>query len=602
MPSAAIPKRENIPEEHKWNLSALYPSTEEWEKDLKRLEEHIPGLARFKGSLSDSAARLKECLDLIIQEVDLLEERLGYYAMLRREENVGDSDAQGRFSRYVTVATKLAAAASWISPELQSIPDEVMDRFRADPLLKDYEIYLIKLLRFKKYTLTEKEEALLAQQGEFSQAPQKAFSALTNVDLKFGEVETSNGTVPLTNTTYGMIMIDPDRSVREKAYKQFYSVFEGHAHTLSELYNGSVQKDVFNARVRGYAGAREKALYPDKVPGEVYDNLVGAVHEALPALHDYYKLKKETLGLDTLRHYDVYASLIRDVKSAYPYEEAVDLITQALAPLGEEYTETLKEGLLGDWVDRYENEGKRSGAFSAGSYRGKPYILMNYKDDDIRHLFTLAHEGGHSMHSWYSIGNNPFQHYNYTIFEAEVASTFNEQLLADWMLKNRANSREMKAYLIGKQIDDTVATIFRQTMFAEYEDITHKMVEAGTPLTVESLRQEYRKLLEAYFGPAMTLEPESDLEGLRIPHFYSAFYVYKYATGLSAAIALSRRVLDGGDREREDYLSFLKSGGSRFPIESLKVAGVDMSSPEPVKAAMAHFSRLVTQFRELMNS
>ncbi|MDC7218455.1 MAG: oligoendopeptidase F [Spirochaetales bacterium] len=600
MANSSIPKREDIQEKDKWNLSSLYPTPEAWEEDLKKLEEQIPPIEKFKGTLADSAEQLKNCLDFLIQKVDMIEERLGYYAMLRRDENQGNSDSQGRFSRFMATATKLAAAASWVSPEIQAVPDETMQSFLADPLLAEYKIYLNKLLRFKEYTLSEKEEALLAQQAEFAMAPQKAFSALTNVDMKFGEVETSNGTVPLTNTTYGMVMTDPDRSVREKAYKQFYAVFEGHAHTLSELYNGSVQKDIFNARIRGYESARGKALYPDNVPGDVYDNLVKTIHDALPALHSYYELKREKLGVDSLRHYDVYTSLVKDVKTNIPYEEAVKLIGKALAPLGEEYTSTITEGLGGDWVDRYENEGKRSGAYSAGSYPGKPYILMNYKENDIRHLFTLAHEGGHSMHSWYSVKSNPFQHYNYTIFEAEVASTFNEQLLADWMLKNRADSPEMKAYLIGKQIDDTVATIFRQTMFAEYEDITHKMVEAGQPLTLDSLRSEYRKLLEAYFGPAMTLEGESDLEGLRIPHFYSSFYVYKYATGLSAAIALSRRVLEGGDREREDYLSFLKSGGSRFPIESLKVAGVDMSRPEPIKSAMEHFSTLVDEFRTLI--
>jgi oligoendopeptidase F len=600
MRSAAIPKRENIKERDKWDLSTLYSSPEEWEKDLNNVEGIIPEITNFKGTLADSAEQLKACLDLIIQKVDILEERLGYYAMLRKDENVGESEAQGRFSRFMNIATKIGAAASWISPEIQAIPDNVMTTYLADPSLEEYRIYLNKLLRFKNYTLSEKEESLLAQQAEFAMSSQKAFSALTNVDMKFGEIKTSTGTVPLTNTTYGMVMTDPDREVRRKAYKQFYSVFEGHAHTLSELYTGSVQKDVYHARVRGYGSAREKALYPDKVPGSVYDNLLKAVHEALPALHDYYELKKEKLGVDTLRPYDVYTSMVKDVKTHFSYDEAVELISQALTPLGTEYTTTLKEGLLGGWVDRYENEGKRSGGYSAGSYLGKPYILMNYKENDIRHLFTLAHEGGHSMHSWYSVKNNPFQHYNYTIFEAEVASTFNEQLLADWMLKNKADSKEMRTYLTGKQIDDTVATIFRQAMFAEFEDITHKMAEAGQPLTVDSLRSEYKKLLITYFGPAITLEKESDLEGLRIPHFYSAFYVYKYATGLSAAIALSRQVLTGGEKEREDYLTFLKSGGSRFPIESLKVAGVDMSKPEPVKAATEHFSHLVKEFRSLI--
>ena len=600
MAGNSIPKREDVPERDKWDLSSLYTTPEAWEEDLKKLETFIPEIEKYKGTLDKSAAQLKECLDLVIQKVDLMKERLNYYTMLRREENVGDSESQGRFSRYMAAATRLAASYSWLSPEIQAISDETMNTYLADPLLEEYKIYLKKMRHFKKHTLSEKEETLLAQQAEFAATANKAFSALTNVDLKFGELETSTGKITLTNTTYGQVMIDPDRKVREKGYKQFYAVFKGHSHTISELYNGSVQKDIFNARVRGYESARAKALYPDKVSGDVYDNLVAAVHDSFPALHAYYELKREKLGVDTLRHYDVYTSLIKDVKTKFPYEEAVDMIAQALSPLGSEYTENIKAGLLGDWVDRYENKGKRAGAFSAGSYVGKPYILMNYKENNLRHLFTLAHEGGHSMHSWYSVKNNPFQNYNYTIFEAEVASTFNEQLLADWMLKNKADSIEMKAFLLGKQIDDTVSTIVRQTMFAEYEDTTHNMVESGHPLTVDSLRSEYRKLMEAYFGPAMTLEPESDLEGLRIPHFYRAFYVYKYATGLSAAIALSRRVLDGGVSEREDYLNFLKSGGSRYPIESLKVAGVDMSKPEPVKAALAHFAKLVEEFKTLI--
>jgi oligoendopeptidase F len=323
------------------------------------------------------------------------------------------------------------------------------------------------------------------------------------------------------------------------------------------------------------------------------------VSENLAPLHRYYSLRKKALGLDGLRHYDVYAPLVPKAVTKTPWNGAVDLIAAALAPLGDEYVNTLAAGLRGRWADRYENKGKRSGAFSAGGYTGEPYILMNYKEDSIRDVFTLAHEGGHSMHSWYSARSNPFMHYSYTIFEAEVASTFNEELLFRYLLE-KADTPALKTYLVNKRADEILATLYRQTMFAEFEQITHRLEEGGSPLTVELLRAEYRKLLEKYFGPAMVLEEESDLEGMRIPHFYNAFYVYKYATGVSASLALAERVLAGGAREREDYFAFLKSGGSRFPIESLRVAGVDMGSPEPVRAACQAFDRLVGRLEELL--
>jgi oligoendopeptidase F len=326
---------------------------------------------------------------------------------------------------------------------------------------------------------------------------------------------------------------------------------------------------------------------------------VATVNDNLDALHRYYSLRKRVLKLPELRHYDVYTPLVPSVQKKTTWNEAVDLISAAVDPLGDEYVSTLRSGLLGRWADRYENKGKRSGAFSAGSYTGDPYILMNYKEDSIRDVFTLAHEGGHSMHSWYSARSNPFMHYSYTIFEAEVASTFNEELLFRHLEKN-ADNKELRLYLINKRADDLLSTLYRQTMFAEFEKITHELEEGGTPLTVENLRAEYRKLLAKYFGPEMVFEESSDLEGLRIPHFYRAFYVYKYATGISAALALAERVLSGGAAEREDYFAFLKSGGSRFPIESLKIAGVDMSSPQPVRAACRVFGRLVEELEKLL--
>ena len=593
-----IPLRENVEANDKWDLSKLFDSPEAWEKGLSEYEEKYPGITGFRGTLGKSPSSLRKCLDFM-NELELLEEKVGYYAHLRTNEDEGDSSAREMFARYMAAAAQAGALASYQTPEIQAIPDDVMKTFLNAPELADFRIVLEKILRYKPHVLSEKEERLLALQAESAQAVSQGFSALTNVDMDFGSIETSDGEVPLTQSTFSVFLINSDREIRKKAYFQFYKNFEGHKNTLAALYNGSVQQDIYRSRIRGYSSARAKALFPDKVSEEVYDNLIESVGNNLPGLHRYYDLRRRTLGLEKLAHYDVYVPMIKDTQVRHTYDEAVEIVTESLAPLGKEYADTLKSGLTGGWVDKYENKGKRLGAFSAGSYAGDPYILMNYKEDVLRDVFTLAHEGGHSMHSWYSASNNPFQHYNYTIFEAEVASTFNEQLLAKYMLK-KAESREMKAYLIGKQVDDIIATIFRQTMFAEYEHICHKMVEDGQPLTVDSLRSAYRRLLEKYFGPEVELPESADLEGLRIPHFYRAFYVYKYATGLSAAVALSERVLNGGEKERDEYLSFLKSGGSRYPLESLKLAGVDMSSPVPVQNALEKFAVLVGELEELL--
>ena len=593
-----IPERKDVKTEDKWDLSKLYGSDEAWEEGLKQLEALIPQIESFKGTLGESAEALKACLDYM-NDLELLDERVGYYAHLRLNEDEGNGTNQERFARYMSIATQVAAASSWQVPEIQAIDAARMEGFLADEKLADYVIMLNKILRFKPHILSEEEERLLAMQAEANQTASKTFSALTNVDMDFGSIKTADGEIPLTQSTFSQFLINSDRTIREKAYFQFYRGFESHKNTLASLYAGSVHLDIYRSKVKNYESARAAALFPDKVDKSVYDNLIDTISENLPALHRYYELRRKTLGVDKLAHYDVYAPLVGDVHVKHTYDEAVDVIIQALAPLGEEYCATLKSGLTGGWVDRYENKGKRSGAFSAGSYAGDPYILMNYKEDVLRDVFTLAHEGGHSMHSWYSVRNNPFQHYNYTIIEAEVASTFNEQLLADYLFK-RADSDSMKAYLIGKQVDDIIATIFRQTMFAEFEHLAHRMVEEGQPLSVESSRKLYRSLLEKYFGPDVELFEESDLEGLRIPHFYRAFYVYKYSTGLAAAIALSKKVLGGGESDREEYLNFLKSGGSKYPIESLAAAGVDMSSPEPVKAAMNRFGELVSELEKLL--
>ena len=598
MANNSIPSRSEVANNDKWDLSALYPSLEAWEEGLKEFESMIPRIEEFRGTLGKSAESLKNCLSFMT-DLEQLDEKLGYYAHLRVTEDEGESESQGRFGRYMAAASKAGAAGSYQTPEIQAIPEEKMAEFLASPLLEEDRISLEKILRFRPHVLSEKEEKLLALQAEANQTAQKSFSALTNVDMEFGTIETPEGDQPLTQSTFSLLLIHPDREIRRKAYFQFYNGFEKHKNTLAALYGGSIHLDVYRSRVRNYPSARAKALFPDKVSEEVYDNLLKAVGENLPKLHRYYELRRRILGVEKLAHWDVYAPLVKDLKVHHTYEEAVDVIDAALEPMGEEYRKTLKEGLLGSWVDRYENKGKHSGAFSAGSYAGEPYILMNYKDEVLRNLFTLAHEGGHSMHSHYSVKSNPFQNYSYTIFEAEVASTFNEQLVAKYLM-DRAEDDSMRAYLLGKQVDDIIATIFRQTMFAEFEHLCHKQVEEGQPMTVDGFRSLYRSLLEKYFGPEVELPEEADLEGLRIPHFYRAFYVYKYATGLSAAIALADKVLTEGESARDAYLEFLKSGGSRYPLESLAIAGVDMSKPEPIARALKKFENLVGELEELL--
>jgi oligoendopeptidase F len=599
MKPTSIPSRAEQRPEDTWDLSKLFPNDEAWNRALGDYEQQTGKLPGYRGTLGKSAESLADYLDFI-RDFRILEERLGYYADLRQTEDEGANAARTMTGKFMMAAAKAQAASSWEAPEIQAIPQKDMDAFLQNPRLGDYRIYLTKLLRYKPYILSDAEERIIALHAEGEGVASETFSVLTNVDLDFGSVDTAEGSLPLSQSTWAVFMENPDRDIRRRAYEQFYGRFEAHKTSLASLYSGSVKNDVIRARVRGFSSARQAALFPDKVEEQVYDNLIAAVSANLGPLHRYYELRKRALGLTELRHYDVYAPIVPKAVKETSWKEAVDLVSAALAPLGDEYVGTLRSGLLGRWADRYENKGKRSGAFSAGSFTGDPYILMNYKSDSVRDVFTLAHEGGHSMHSWYSARSNPFMHYSYTIFEAEVASTFNEELLFHYLDKT-ADSPELKRYLVNKRTDDILATLYRQTMFAEFEKITHELEEGGTPLTQDVLRGEYRKLLEKYFGPAMTLEASSDLEGLRIPHFYRAFYVYKYSTGISAALALAERVLSGGKREREDYFAFLKSGGSRYPIESLALAGVDMSSPAPVEAACKVFGRLVTELETLVD-
>ena len=593
-----VPSRKDIPEKDKWDLSTLYKSDDEWEQALASIPGLAQNVASFRGKMAESAETLLNAIKAC-EALYKVVETVSNYSGLKYTADESDPKNQDMDGRATIVTSKAFSEISFFDPELLSIPDEKINAWKELPEFKDYKIYIQKSLHEKPFVLSEKEERILSLQAESAQTAHNTFSLLTNVDLQFGSVTVDGEKKPLTQSSWSLFMENPDRSVRKEAYSKFYLEFERHQNTIASLYAGSVNQDVFRARARGYKSSLDSKLYGDKVPESVYRNLIETVHKNLPALHRFYSLRKRVLGLDELRHYDVYVPLVKSVKTNTSYEEAVEICRAALSPLGTEYTDTLCDGLLHGWVDRYENKGKRSGAFSSGVYTGYPYILLNYKDDAIRDVFTMAHEGGHSMHSWYSKNNNPFMHYSYTIFEAEVASTFNEELVFEYLLKT-AKSEDMKKYLLSMRANDILATLHRQTMFAEFELKCHEFVENGSPLSAETIRKIYRELLNMYFGPEMVFEPNSDMEGLRIPHFYGAYYVYKYATGISASLALAKRVTHGGASELDDYFKFLKSGGSRYPIESLKVAGVDMSSTEPVQAALDTFADLVGQLERIL--
>jgi len=594
-----LPERSQVKSADTWDLSSLFPDDEAWEKAFQKFKKRVDGYERFRGKLRQDARTLAACLRFDC-DMDRMGERIGIYAFLKSTEDQTNSQYQGMVARFQNVATLAGQAASYIRPEILAIPASRMKTLAGAKELKPYGLLLERVVRFKKHTLGKREEKLLAMQGEMAQAASKAFRQLHDADLKFGFVNNEKGErIELSNATFLSLLMSPKRSVRRAAFAQYYQQFQAHENTLAATLSGSIQKDVYYACARNYESALSSALYPDNVPQAVYDKLIEAVHRRLPAVHRYYDVRRRKMRLRDIHHYDTYVPILSGLATRRTWRQAVSMVVGALAPLGDEYTAVLEQGLSKRWCDRYPNRGKQSGAFSCGSFDGDPYILMNYKPEVLEDVFTLAHEAGHSMHSHYSANHQPFQYYDYTIFVAEVASTFNEQLLSTYML-DRAKDARQRAYLVNREIDSIRATVIRQTMFAEFEKITHQMAEAGEPLTVEAFKDVYGKLLEQYFGPDFTLDEELRLECFRIPHFYRAFYVYKYATGLSAAIALSQRVLAGGKRELNDYLSFLKGGCSKDPLDLLRDAGVDMESPEPVDTALARFESLVQELDELL--
>lgn len=595
-----LPSRGKVKPEDTWNLASLFKTDAEWESTFKKWEARIPGYAKFKNHLSDSAEMLSACLQFD-GSIDRTGERLAVYAFLRTAEDQGNSDYQRMKGRYQHVATTAAESSSFIRPEIMAIPEPTMRRLLDARELKGWRIALDRILRYRPHTLDDKQEHLLAMQGQMSEAANQIFRQLNDADLKWPSIKNEKGeSVELSHSSFSAFLHSPNRGVRKRAFHAYYTQYDAHKNSIAAALNGSVQRDVYYAKARNHSSALDAALFHDRVPMRMYDALIDSVHDNLPSLYRYYDVRRRALKLKDIHQYDTYVPIFSDVSKRTPWDQAVKHVVEALRPMGEEYTRELSRGLTtARWCDRYPNAGKQSGAFSYGTFDAEPYIMMNYQPDVLDHVFTLAHEAGHSMHSYYSAKHQPFQYYGYTIFVAEVASTFNEQLLLKHLIA-KAKSRKEKAYLVNHAIDEIRGTIIRQTMFAEFEKITHALVESGEPLTVDTLRREYRKLLNLYFGPDFTIDLELELECFRIPHFYRAFYVYKYATGLSAAIALSERVTTGGAKELNDYLGFLKGGCSKYPLDLLRDAGVDMETPGPVNAAMQRFAQLVEELDELV--
>jgi oligoendopeptidase F len=595
-----LPPRAKVKTDDTWDLASLFSSDAAWEKAFKKWEKQITGYDPFRGKLAKDAKTLAACLQFDL-EFDRAAERLGTYAFLKTTQDQTNSDYQRMLGRLQNVGSRAAQSASYIRPEILAIPAAKLKKYLASKPLAPHRLTLERLLRYKKHTLSKSEERLLAMQSEMSQAAGQAFRQLNDADMKFGDIKDDHGQrIELTHSSFSAMLHSPKRTVRRTAFGQFYEQFDAHKNTLAATLSGSIQRDIYYAKARNHSSALESALYADNMPISVYDNLIDSVGKNLPSLHRYYDLRRRKMKLRDIHIYDTYVPILSDLERRHTWKQAVKVIMDSLAPLGSEYCRVLEKGLTTDrWCDRYENQGKQSGAFSAGSFDGAPYILMNYQPNVLDHVFTLAHEAGHSMHSYYSSKHQPFEYYNYVIFVAEVASTFNEQLLSRHMMQRARDDRE-RAYLINRDIDAIRGTIIRQTMFAEFEKLTHAQAEAGEPLTVDSFRSIYRGLIDKYFGPDFAIEDELSLECFRIPHFYRAFYVYKYATGLSAAIALSKRVLDGGKQELGDYLSFLKGGCSKYPLDLLRDAGVDMEKPDTVDTALAHFDALVSELDELL--
>ncbi|KAA8999844.1 oligoendopeptidase F [Paenibacillus spiritus] len=589
-------KRSEVPAENRWKLEDMFASQQEWDRTYDETKSLIKEASKFRGKLTDAAA-LKECFEFD-DKLSLLTERLYVYAHMRQDEDTANPKSQALTQKAKKLSIDAGEALSYVTPEILSLPDETLDAFIADPALSEYTFTLTEMKREKAHVLSQAEEALLAQVGTLSQAPQNIFGMLNNADLKFPKIKDENGKeVELTHGSYIKFLESPNRDVRRSAFKAVYDTYAKQKNTIAATLGANVNKNVFYSRVRKYPSVLEMSLYGDNIPKEVYTNLIDTVHESLPLMHRYMKLRQKLLGLDELHMYDLFAPLVDEYKLDIPFAEAKKIIKEGLKPLGADYARVLQEGFDNGWIDVYENENKRTGAYSWGAYGTHPYVLLNH-NDNLNSMFTLAHEMGHALHSYYSDNALKYRDAQYTIFLAEVASTTNEALLMDYLLKKSTDPKE-KMYLLTYYADQFRTTVFRQTMFAEFEKIVHERAESDESLTPQDLSAIYYDLNKKYYGGNMVVDQDIEMEWARIPHFYTSFYVYKYATGFSAATSFSKQILEEGQPAVDRYLGFLKSGGSDYSINILRKAGVDMSSPQPIREAMSVFENVIEQMEEL---
>lgn len=590
-----IKNRSEIDSIYKWNIEKMYPEESKWDADLTQARQLSQEFAVMKGHITDSPEALYNALELYAQTIRTAEYAFVYSRMKHDEDN-GNSKYTGMNNKAMSVLAQISAETAFLTPEILNSEDGLIEKYLQEkPELEEYRYMLTTILQEKEHTLSAEEERIISVLSEAMDAPDEAYTMLTDADMVFGTVPDGKGNeIPLTHGNFITLMESENPSVRQAAFETLYAKYKEFNNTISTLYNYNVKKDVLMAKLRHYPSALNASLAPENIPDSVYHNLIQAVHEALPVMHKYVSIRKKALGLDSLHMYDVYTPLVSVPETHYTFEEAVDIACKALLPLGEDYVATLRKGILEErWVDILENKGKTSGAYSFGVYDSDPYILMNFKGT-LKDIFTLVHEGGHSMHSWYTRKTQPYIYGEHSIFTAEVASTVNETLLMHYLLSN-TNSEEMRRYLINFYIDEFKSTLFRQTMFAEFELKAHQLAEAGEPLTAETLDAEYQKLNDQYFGLAMDSDDYIQYEWSRIPHFFRSFYVFQYATGYSAANALANRILQEGAPAVQDYRKFLTLGDSMDPIDLLKIAGVDMSTEEPVQKALSTFTELVDE-------
>lgn len=594
---APLKKRSEISIADRWKLEDIYPNRETWQADFERVQKMMPEITAFDGKLGTTKSTL-ECLKLT-DTIGCLAEKLYVYAHLKLDENTADTDNQGPVNMIDQLSVRLSEAMSFIEPGLLALPEETLKGYIAAPDLALYRFVLEEILRKKPHTLPKEQQALLAQAGIMADAPQTIYSMLNDADMKFPLIKDEKGNdVQVTHGRYYQFLENRDRRVRKDAFDAMYGTYRNQQYTIASIMNAQVQKNLFYVRALKYDSALSMALFDDNIPREVYTRLIDSVHDGLPVFQRYLSLRKRALRLDELRMFDLSAPLVPDFDWKISYAEAIEIITDALAPLGDEYLGVVRAAWRQRWIDVYENEGKRSGAYSWSTYRVHPCILLNHQDT-LNDMFTIAHEMGHAMHSYFSHRAQEYRYAHYAIFVAEIASTLNEALLLHHLLKT-TNDPKKKAYLLTHHADNFRGTVFVQTLFAEFELRIHEMAEQGKPLTVDALNEVFRGLHERYYGPAVALDPVIGIGWMRIPHFYSSFYVYKYATGFSAANSFCRRILDEGASAVVKYLGLLKSGGKDYPLNLLKTAGLDMTTPSPVSDALSAFETTVAELEKLL--